>query len=156
MPAKAALQKEAAKPDAPAVANGKEELLRGEELIHVVSAAAWADHRAHRLRVDRDRVQMRHIKQHSAAAHVVARPAVSTRTHPYRPAVGVCQTDGCDYVFFTRRLDDDVGIAIRQARVAAAGAARSLVTGIAPPERFANEISSLLHANTSRSRYCAA
>jgi hypothetical protein len=49
--------------------------------------------------------------------------------------------------FSPGRLDDDVGIAIRQARVAAAGATRGLVTGIAAPERLANEISGLLHAN---------
>src|SRR5271155_2653110 len=50
VPAKAALQQEAAKPYAPTMADGKEQLLRGEELIHLVAAAAGADHRAHRLR----------------------------------------------------------------------------------------------------------
>lgn len=72
VPAEAALQEKAAEADAFAMADRKEKLLRGQEIVDLIAAAARPDHGAHIPRIDRHRVETRDIEQHAAVAHMVA------------------------------------------------------------------------------------
>ena len=140
VPAKTALQQVAAKADALAMTDREEQLLPSKQMINVVATATRADGRAHRLPVDGHRIQTGNIEQHSAVADVVAGPAVSSRADADAPSIGVCKTYGCDHILFGPRLDDHVGIAIRQMHIPACGAARSVVAGVASAKGRADEV----------------
>jgi hypothetical protein len=124
---------------------GKKSFCRGQEIVDLIAAAARPDHGAHIPRIDRHRVETRDIEQHAAVAHMVARPAMPAGTHADRPGVGVGKLDGRDHILFVRRLDNDVGIAIRQIDIAAGEAPRRFIARIAAPKHLADEIRLLLH-----------
>jgi len=51
-------------------------LLRGQQIIDLIAAAARPHHGAHISRVDRHRVEARDVEEHAAVAHMIARPAM--------------------------------------------------------------------------------
>jgi hypothetical protein len=59
--------------------------------------------------------------------------------------VRVGKLDGRDHILLVRRLDNDVGIAIRQIDIAAGEAPRRFVARVAAPKHLADEIRLLLH-----------
>ena len=124
VPTEAALQQEAAKTDALAVAHGEEELPLCEHRVEVVAPPTGSGRGDHRVLVDRHVVQAREVEEHPALAYVVAGPAVPPGPDADLPSVLRGHADRGDDVRLVARLHDHVREEVGQVLVAARRAPR--------------------------------
>ncbi len=145
VPAVAALEQVAADRHAHAVTGGKEQVLLLERGQQIAAGTAGLDRGGHRVPVNLDRAQARHIEQHAAVAEVVARPAVASGAHA-DPHVGLPRfKDGRDHVRLALGENDQIRKALGRARIPHGAPARLFIAALPSPERL--PLVSVLHSS---------